>query len=462
MGDYMVPVSQNEQGGEIINTNPSQTGHTTLPLPTLQQHSQSQYQSQIRCENDQPQTQQGGQTQIQQSQNQTSQIQQQPREQQQYVNQGNTTPQIQQMQQSQTPTQNHIKQEPNQVQKPNTNLVTAQRVAEILKAAGETFCRLGECTMMLDQSANPHKTKWYDTDVTDLAQTVEKFKEDLGRLSATMQQRTTQKLQENMKKQAMKRQQMGNPPQRMVVQQSQIRQIPNQSIKREIPTTQQVQPDKRPRIQQQGRGQSGAPIQQTQNYQTKTGVRPAQQSRPNGQQIPITKNQRSPVPIQRGGQQQQQQQQSNQQQPYTFQQQNPSGQRIVQVTQQQVNTTSNSISVPIQNQQIQQVSQTGQNIINQQSVQVRQVHVGNNQIGGTTRLVMGSDQNGPKYTVQETVIDGKKTLILDHNDLARLLQSNNGNAVVLHQGPDGQVQQGQNQQIVTVMQPSHQSQNQSH
>ena len=49
-------------------------------------------------------------------------------------------------------------------------------------------------------------------------------------------------------------------------------------------------------------------------------------------------------------------------------------------------------------------------------------------------MVMGSDQNGPKYTVQETVIDGKKTLILDHNDLARLLQSNNGNAVVLHQG----------------------------
>ena len=37
-----------------------------------------------------------------------------------------------------------------------------------------------------------------------MAQTVEKFKEDLGRLSATMQQRTTQKLQENMKKQAMR------------------------------------------------------------------------------------------------------------------------------------------------------------------------------------------------------------------------------------------------------------------
>jgi len=466
MGDFMVPVSQNEQSGEIINTNPSQTGHTTLPLPTLGQHSQNQYQSQIRCDNDQPQSGTGGQ--IQQTNQQPIQQQQQTRDQQPqqqtYVSQSNMQPtQIQQTQQSVASNQNHIKQEPIH-QKPS-NLVTAQRVAEILKAAGETFCRLGECTMMLDQSANPNKTKWYDTDVTDLAQTVEKFKEDLGRLSATMQQRTTQKLQENMKKQAM-RQKMSNQPRQVMtnIQSPGIRQIPNQTtIKREIPLQSQGQgqPDKRPRLQQQRPNQSGAPIQQQQqqNYQNKpTGVRPQQQQRnQNGQQIPIAKNQRSPVPIQRG----QQPQQQNNQQPYTFQQQNTSGQRIVQVTQQQVNT-SNSISVPIQNQQIQQVSQPGQNIINQQSVQVRQVHVGNNQIGGTTRLVMGSDQNGPKYTVQETVIDGKKTLILDHNDLARLLQSNNGNAVVLHQGPDGQVQQGPNQQIVTVMQPSHQSQNQSH
>ena len=38
MGDFMVPVSQNEQSGEIINTNPSQTGHTTLPLPERTQN----------------------------------------------------------------------------------------------------------------------------------------------------------------------------------------------------------------------------------------------------------------------------------------------------------------------------------------------------------------------------------------------------------------------------------------
>ena len=97
-------------------------------------------------------------------------------------------------------------------------------------------------------------------------------------------------------------------------------------------------------------------------------------------------------------------------------------------------TTRNSALVRIQIPFSKNPDKISVSIINLFQVQVRQVHVGNNQIGGTTRLVMGSDQNGPKYTVQETVIDGKKTLILDHNDLARLLQSNNGNAVVLHQG----------------------------
>ena len=56
------------------------------------------------------------------------------------------------------------------------------------------------------------------------------------------------------------------------------------------------------------------------------------------------------------------------------------------------------------------------------------------QFSGGAKLVMGPDQNGPTYTVQETIIDGKKTLILDHNDLQRLLQQNNGSAVVLHGG----------------------------
>ena len=49
-------------------------------------------------------------------------------------------------------------------------------------------------------------------------------------------------------------------------------------------------------------------------------------------------------------------------------------------------------------------------------------------------MVIGDGHpNTPKYTVQQTIIDGKKTLILDHQDLARLLQSNNGSgtAVVL-------------------------------
>ena len=53
-----------------------------------------------------------------------------------------------------------VKQQPNtQIIQAPAHLVSAHRVAEILKAAGETFCRLGECTMMLDQTAQPSKTK---------------------------------------------------------------------------------------------------------------------------------------------------------------------------------------------------------------------------------------------------------------------------------------------------------------
>ena len=47
MGDFMVPVSQNEQSGEIINTNPSQTGHTTLPLPERAQNLYRTLQSEL-------------------------------------------------------------------------------------------------------------------------------------------------------------------------------------------------------------------------------------------------------------------------------------------------------------------------------------------------------------------------------------------------------------------------------
>ena len=56
------------------------------------------------------------------------------------------------------PVQQVVKQQPQMIQAPQS-LVTAHRVAEILKAAGETFCRLGDCTMMLDQSSVPAKTK---------------------------------------------------------------------------------------------------------------------------------------------------------------------------------------------------------------------------------------------------------------------------------------------------------------
>lgn len=37
-------------------------------------------------------------------------------------------------------------------------------------------------------------------DVSELSQTVKKFREDLGTISATMQKRTSQKLKENLQK----------------------------------------------------------------------------------------------------------------------------------------------------------------------------------------------------------------------------------------------------------------------
>ena len=53
-------------------------------------------------------------------------------------------------------------------------------------------------------------------DVTELADTVYKFKEDLSRLSHTMQQRTSQKLKENIQKQAMKQRNMDSGNMRFV------------------------------------------------------------------------------------------------------------------------------------------------------------------------------------------------------------------------------------------------------
>ena len=57
---------------------------------------------------------------------------------------------------------------------------------------------------------------------------------------------------------------------------------------------------------------------------------------------------------------------------------------------------------------------------------------------GSGQMVISQDgqPTTPRYSVQQTYIDGKKTLILDHADLARLLQNNGNNAtaVVLQTG----------------------------
>jgi hypothetical protein len=355
--------------------------------------------------------------------------------------------QAQMMQQSTVPHKTEVKVE-NTIKVP-PNLVTAQRVAELLKAAGETFCRLGDCTMLLQpQTANPVKTKWFDTDVTQLADCVSRFKNDLSQLSATMQTRTSQKLKDSLRR-------------KIPQQNPNFRQGPRVGagqgpVKREGTNQQGMgnpcSPDKRQRIQTVRTVQSmpesgqGSGRQQNQNYQN-TRVLTKQVNVQQTQNKRVTNPNRSPVPIQR-------QQGNGHQQNWV--QNTGSGQRLVQVAQPQTNVvSSNSINVPTN--QSQQIHTGNQIIQGTQQIKVQHVQMGGGMGQGTTRLVMGADQNGPKYTVQETVIDGKKTLILDHNDLARLLQSNN-QAVVLQQGngDSGQVQGGQ---TITVMQNQ---QNQHH
>lgn len=46
-----------------------------------------------------------------------------------------------------------------EIKKAHPHTVSAAKVAEVLKAAGEAFCRLGECTMMLDNQSTPTKSK---------------------------------------------------------------------------------------------------------------------------------------------------------------------------------------------------------------------------------------------------------------------------------------------------------------
>ena len=97
----------------------------------------------------------------------------------------------------------------------NASIVSATKVAEVLKVAGEAFQRLGECTMFLDFHSVNNKSKvllislrfnfysrnqWMPSDVDKLQEAVQNFKDDLGTISNTMQKRTSQKLKENLHK----------------------------------------------------------------------------------------------------------------------------------------------------------------------------------------------------------------------------------------------------------------------
>jgi len=315
----------------------------------------------------------------------------------------------------------------------NASIVSASKVAEVLKVAGEAFQRLGECTMFLDFHSVNNKSKWMPSDVDKLQEAVANFKDDLGTISNTMQKRTSQKLKENLHKhfgnsvnnRIQNAEQMTKKPRMQQVvspggqtqQPSQLRSNSMNSNQQHLQKPMQQQGGQQHAQQQQM--QSSQQHQLQQNQQQQQGQPPQQQQQPRlSGSVPMSpgQNQNQPLQMQRGHSQQnlqhiQRSAQSSGQvgsQPSNYIVQSPgSGQRLIQTS---------------QHQHQQQQSESQQ----QQSPRV----VSANNIGTATTMVLGSDQQkgGQQYTVKQTIIDGKRTLILDHSDLQRLISSNSGNA----------------------------------
>jgi len=307
----------------------------------------------------------------------------------------------------------------------NASIVSASKVAEVLKVAGEAFQRLGECTMFLDFHSVNNKSKWMPSDVDKLQEAVANFKDDLGTISNTMQKRTSQKLKENLHKhfgnsvnnRMQNVEQMTKKPRmQQVVSPGGQSQQPNQLRSNSMNSNQQHL--HKPMQQQQG-SQQHAQQQQMPSSQQHQLQQNQQQGQPQPRlsgSVPMSpgQNQNQPLQMQRGHSQQnlqhiQRNAQSGGQvgsQPANYIVQSPgSGQRLIQTSQHQ-----------------QQQSESQQ----QQSPRV----VSASNIGTATTMVLGSDQQkgGQQYTVKQTIIDGKRTLILDHSDLQRLISSNSGNA----------------------------------
>ncbi|CAG5096122.1 Oidioi.mRNA.OKI2018_I69.XSR.g14480.t2.cds [Oikopleura dioica] len=333
----------------------------------------------------------------------------------------------------------------------NASIVSATKVAEVLKVAGEAFQRLGECTMFLDFHSVNNKSKWMPSDVDKLQEAVQNFKDDLGTISNTMQKRTSQKLKENLHKH------FGN------------------SVNNRMQTDQMT---KKPRMQQvaspAGQAQSQLRQNNSMGANQKT-MNPHLQQPMQQQQSQTSQQQLSQQVAQQGHQIQQtnqQQQNQQQQQPRLSgsvpmspgQNQNPTLQMQRGHSQQNapLQHLPRSGQSGSQSNYIVQSPGSGQRLIQTSQHQDNQQQPSSRVVSTATTMVLGSDQQkgGQQYTVKQTIIDGKRTLILDHSDLQRLINSNSGNAPasLILPTTSSVDSNGQNQTVmVMTSQPSNQN-----
>uniref|UniRef100_A0A8C6YAN1 Chromosome 17 open reading frame 49 n=1 Tax=Naja naja TaxID=35670 RepID=A0A8C6YAN1_NAJNA len=79
------------------------------------------------------------------------------------------------------------------------------KVGEIFSAAGAAFTKLGELTMQLHpvaDSSRPGEAKWTDAEIALLRASVQRFGDDLHRISALIKDRTVAQLKAAAKRKA--------------------------------------------------------------------------------------------------------------------------------------------------------------------------------------------------------------------------------------------------------------------
>ncbi|XP_037052284.1 chromatin complexes subunit BAP18 isoform X1 [Bradysia coprophila] len=122
---------------------------------------------------------------------------------------------------------------------------SATKVGEIFTQAGAAFNKLGELTMQLHPTADsPSGSKWTDEEIEMLRVSIERFCDDLNKISLRIKGRTVSQIRQTLKKKTFE--DAGIPVKQISVQpqqqqQQQQHQQPQQVVTAQITQFQQIQ-----------------------------------------------------------------------------------------------------------------------------------------------------------------------------------------------------------------------------